>query len=172
MLVHVQPWQAQVEKPASAVEAHGGDRIPTLGELVRAHRRRLGLTQQDLTRLTGVGVRTIRNLEVGTNARPRPSTVRLLADAFGLVGIEREQFQTNSSPGPAPVASVPTRPRQRTLLVLDVRHTQTVVVVLRHVRRRLRRGLPVEKPDVRDPGLALHPTAVTPVPPVPQEETT
>jgi transcriptional regulator with XRE-family HTH domain len=111
------------------------------GEQVRTHRRRLGLTQEELARVTGVGVRTIRNLEVGTNARPRPSTVRLLADAFGLVGAEREQFQTNSSPGPdgrtiASVAPVLTGPRERVLLVLDVQRAQTVMVILRHIRRR------------------------------------
>jgi transcriptional regulator with XRE-family HTH domain len=106
-----------------------------LGELVRTHRRRLGLTQEELARVTGVGVRTIRNLEVGTIARPRPSTVRLLADAFGLVGAEREQLQTTSSPASVPVASVLTGPRERMLLVLDVRRVQTVVV-LRHVRQR------------------------------------
>ncbi|MEV4134636.1 tetratricopeptide repeat protein [Dactylosporangium sp. NPDC049742] len=59
---------------------------------VRAHRRRLGMTQEDLAATTGVSVRTIRNLEAGQTGRARPATVRLLADAFELAGDERDRF--------------------------------------------------------------------------------
>jgi tetratricopeptide (TPR) repeat protein/transcriptional regulator with XRE-family HTH domain len=62
------------------------------GEMVRAHRRRLGLTQEELAERTGLSVRGIGNLEAGRIAEPRPTTVRLLADAFGLAGAERDSF--------------------------------------------------------------------------------
>src|SRR5689334_18752377 len=59
---------------------------------VRAHRRRLGMSQEELAARTGVSVRGIRNLEAGRTGRPRPGTIRLLADAFELAGPERDRF--------------------------------------------------------------------------------
>ena len=50
------------------------------------------MTQQELADRTGVSVRSIRNLEAGRTGRPRPATVRLLADAFALSGVERDRF--------------------------------------------------------------------------------
>jgi len=62
------------------------------GAHVRVHRQRLGMTQEDLAARTGVSVRSIRNLEGGRTGRPRPGTVRLLADAFELAGADRDRF--------------------------------------------------------------------------------
>jgi tetratricopeptide (TPR) repeat protein/transcriptional regulator with XRE-family HTH domain len=62
------------------------------GEVVRAQRRRLGLSQEDLADRTGVGVRSIGKIENGRITSPRPATVRLLADAFGLTGRARDRF--------------------------------------------------------------------------------
>ncbi|MFS8521870.1 MAG: tetratricopeptide repeat protein [Micromonosporaceae bacterium] len=62
------------------------------GELVRAHRQRLGLAQEDLAARTGLSTRTISKIETGRIAAPRPATVRLLAEAFGLAGADRDQF--------------------------------------------------------------------------------
>jgi tetratricopeptide (TPR) repeat protein/transcriptional regulator with XRE-family HTH domain len=62
------------------------------GGQVLALRQRLGMTQEELAVRTGVSVRSIRNLEAGRTERPRPGTVRLLADAFGLAGADRERF--------------------------------------------------------------------------------
>jgi tetratricopeptide (TPR) repeat protein/transcriptional regulator with XRE-family HTH domain len=62
-------------------------------ELVRGHRRRCALTQDELAARSGVGVRTIRAIEAGRIRSPRPATVRLLADGLGLGGTEREKFQ-------------------------------------------------------------------------------
>ncbi|MCA2216718.1 ATP-binding protein [Jidongwangia harbinensis] len=67
------------------------------GDVVRAHRRRAGLTQEELAEATGLSVRSIGKLESGRIAAPRPPTVRLLADAFGLAGVERERFFQESS---------------------------------------------------------------------------
>jgi tetratricopeptide (TPR) repeat protein/transcriptional regulator with XRE-family HTH domain len=63
-----------------------------LGDLVRSHRVRLGLTQEDLAERAGVSPRSIRNIENGRTALPRASTVRLLATAFGLTGREHSEF--------------------------------------------------------------------------------
>ena len=62
------------------------------GAQVRVHRQRLGMSQEELAACTGVSVRGIRNLEAGRTGRPRPGTVRLLADAFELAGAERDRF--------------------------------------------------------------------------------
>ncbi|HEV7898291.1 MAG TPA: helix-turn-helix transcriptional regulator [Planosporangium sp.] len=69
------------------------------GEIVRANRLRLGATQEELARTTGLGVRTIRDVETGRIGRPRPGTVRLLADAFTLRGADRDRFHECALPG-------------------------------------------------------------------------
>ncbi|WP_306790922.1 tetratricopeptide repeat protein [Streptomyces sp. JV178] len=63
------------------------------GELLRDHRRRRGLTQEELADRAGVSVRTISHVETGRIDRPRPGTVRRLADALALTGGPREEFQ-------------------------------------------------------------------------------
>jgi transcriptional regulator with XRE-family HTH domain len=81
------------------------------GETVRGHRRRLGLTQAELAGVAGMSVRNLRDLEAGRIAEPRPSTVRLLADAFGLAGADRDRFRAAARAAvPEPAAD---RPRQR-----------------------------------------------------------
>lgn len=62
------------------------------GEAVRAHRRRLGLTQEELAEKSGLSVRTIGKIEAGRIAAPRPPTVRLLAEVFGLTGGDWDGF--------------------------------------------------------------------------------
>ena len=66
--------------------------VGMLAVLVRAHRLRLGLTQEELAERAGIGLRTIRDVETGRVRTPRPATVRLLSDAFGLQGSQRDQF--------------------------------------------------------------------------------
>jgi tetratricopeptide (TPR) repeat protein/transcriptional regulator with XRE-family HTH domain len=63
------------------------------GEWVRAHRRRLGWTQEELADATGLSVRGIGKLEAGLIGAPRPATVRLLAEAFNLTADDRESFR-------------------------------------------------------------------------------
>lgn len=62
------------------------------GFLVRNHRVRLALTQENLAERTGLNPRSIRDIETGRTARARASTVRLLAAALALNGPEREEF--------------------------------------------------------------------------------
>jgi tetratricopeptide (TPR) repeat protein/transcriptional regulator with XRE-family HTH domain len=73
------------------------------GFAVRAHRRRLGLSQEDLAERIGVSTSTIGKVEAGRISQPRPATMRLLADAFGLTGDARDTFfQTAESPPDRP----------------------------------------------------------------------
>jgi transcriptional regulator with XRE-family HTH domain len=72
------------------------------GDMVRAHRGRLGITQEELADRSGVSVRGLGKIEAGRIGRPRPSTVRLLADAFGLSGAERDHFCAAARPTPGP----------------------------------------------------------------------
>jgi transcriptional regulator with XRE-family HTH domain len=84
-------------------------------QVVRRHRLRLGLTQEELARKTGLSVRTIRNIEAHTGRVPRMSSVRLLAHAFGLAGSEREDFcrATDRAGDPPPAGGAPhTAPAQ------------------------------------------------------------
>lgn len=63
------------------------------GELVRAHRTKVMVTQEELAERAGVSVRHLREIEAGRVASPRASTIRLLADALRLSDAERLEFQ-------------------------------------------------------------------------------
>jgi predicted ATPase/DNA-binding XRE family transcriptional regulator len=73
----------------------------TFGDLLRSHRQRRGLTQQECAHAAGLGVRTLRDLENG-RARPRRATAGLLAAALDLHGTARAEFLTA---GRRPVAA-------------------------------------------------------------------
>jgi len=60
--------------------------------VVRMNRRRLSLSQEELAARSGISVRALRKIESSRTSMPRPFTVRLLADAFGLRGEERSAF--------------------------------------------------------------------------------
>ncbi|HEU5111397.1 MAG TPA: helix-turn-helix transcriptional regulator [Micromonosporaceae bacterium] len=57
---------------------------PDLGGLLRGYRRQAGLSQHALAGLSAVSVRAIRDLESGRATRPRPETLRLLADGLRI----------------------------------------------------------------------------------------
>ncbi|MGW6444260.1 helix-turn-helix domain-containing protein [Lentzea sp. NPDC055074] len=63
------------------------------GELLRTHRIRAGLTQQQLADFAMVSVRAIRDLECGRTRSPRAETVRLLADGLRLDEESRADLQ-------------------------------------------------------------------------------
>jgi tetratricopeptide (TPR) repeat protein/transcriptional regulator with XRE-family HTH domain len=67
----------------------GGD-LTLLGDLVRAHRRRLSLSQEELATRAALSVRTVRDVELGRIGRPRPDTVRRLADTLRLSDDDRD----------------------------------------------------------------------------------
>jgi tetratricopeptide (TPR) repeat protein/transcriptional regulator with XRE-family HTH domain len=66
---------------------------------VRRFRSRAGLTQEALAERSGVSVRTIRGLETGKRANPQFSSVKLLADALGLLPHEHEELLAMARPG-------------------------------------------------------------------------
>jgi tetratricopeptide (TPR) repeat protein/transcriptional regulator with XRE-family HTH domain len=81
-----------------------------LGRLVRAHRARLGLTQEEVAQRAGLSERTLRNLEVGRSSRPYQDTIRRLADALELTGRHRHQLEAAArgvAPGLGPEGTVP-----------------------------------------------------------------
>jgi tetratricopeptide (TPR) repeat protein/transcriptional regulator with XRE-family HTH domain len=78
--------------------------------LLRASRRSVGLSQEELAARSGMSVRAIGNLERGRIRRPHPDSVRRLADALELHGRPRQVFldathrrpaQTADTAGPA-----------------------------------------------------------------------
>jgi transcriptional regulator with XRE-family HTH domain/tetratricopeptide (TPR) repeat protein len=71
--------------------------VESLAELVRAHRRRLGLSQEGLAERAEVSVRTVRNIEGGRSGSPRRRSVRAIADALGLDGAARAALAAAAS---------------------------------------------------------------------------
>lgn len=57
-----------------------------VGRLIRYHRGRLGLTQEELARRAEVGTTTVVRLEAGQIERPRTGTLQALAGALGVSG--------------------------------------------------------------------------------------
>ena len=69
-------------------------RAAVVGARLRAWRRRVLLTQEQLADRAGVSVRTIASLEAGRVRYPRSDTLRRLADALGLTEEERAGLTT------------------------------------------------------------------------------
>ncbi|MEU2711936.1 helix-turn-helix domain-containing protein [Streptomyces sp. NPDC007205] len=71
------------------------------GAVLQRLRNQAGITQEELERRSGVGVRTIRGLETGERTNPRMATVQRLADALALRAGEREELLSAAfPPGP------------------------------------------------------------------------
>jgi WD40 repeat protein/transcriptional regulator with XRE-family HTH domain len=66
----------------------------SLGELLRTHRMRIGMTQKDLAVASNVADTTISDLERGMNKAPRYDTIRRLIEALLLSDEERDQVET------------------------------------------------------------------------------
>ncbi|MEU2831272.1 helix-turn-helix domain-containing protein [Streptomyces lavendulae] len=77
------------------------DSTSRVGALIRAHRLRIGLTQRELADLSTISVRAIRDLEQGKARRPRPDTVRLMADALRLGPRARAALEAAAQQGRA-----------------------------------------------------------------------
>ncbi len=75
-------------KPVTADQG----REPQFGVLLRRHRLARGLSQEELSELSGLSVRAIINIESGKTARPYRDSVRALVDALALTGPQREQL--------------------------------------------------------------------------------
>src|SRR4051812_38726926 len=84
---------------------HGaGQAGPGFDAVLRSHRLRAKLTQQELAARAAIGVRTVRDLERGRASRPQRTTAELLATALDLAGPDRAAFLAaarGQSPDPA-----------------------------------------------------------------------
>ena len=65
--------------------------------LLRSHRDRTRLSQEQLAERAQLGVRTLRDIERGRTRYPRPDSVRRLAAALALTGDERTTFESFSA---------------------------------------------------------------------------
>ena len=83
------------------------------GDLLRDHRRAVGLTQEELAERAGVSPRSISEMERGGAHIPRRDTVARLVRALGLAGAEREAFESlvEDSRRPRPTLDRPPIPR-------------------------------------------------------------
>ena len=66
------------------------------GKLLRRLRTEAGLTQEELAETATLSPRSVSDLERGVNATARKETARLLADALGLAGPQRAQFEATA----------------------------------------------------------------------------
>lgn len=82
------------DEPSEDVTDVGADEAAyeTFGDVIRAHRQRVGWTQHDLADRSGVSFRAISDLERHINLSAQPHTAQALASAFGLSGARRERF--------------------------------------------------------------------------------
>jgi transcriptional regulator with XRE-family HTH domain len=82
--------------------------------LLRKLRRKARLTQEEPAGAADVSVRAVSNLERGAVTTPQKDTVRLLADALGLIGPVRAEFEAAARGQAAPggvAAATRTLPR-------------------------------------------------------------
>jgi tetratricopeptide (TPR) repeat protein/DNA-binding XRE family transcriptional regulator len=77
---------------------------PRFGGLLRQLRAGAGLTQEELAEAAGLSPRSVSDLERGINQTARKDTARLLADALGLTGPARVQFEV-AARGRAPAGA-------------------------------------------------------------------
>lgn len=70
----------------------GGPSLP-FDALLTRHRKKAGLTQEDLAEAAGLSARSVSDLERGLTRRPRRETIRLLANALNLTGPARLEFE-------------------------------------------------------------------------------
>src|SRR5215208_3773823 len=91
---------------------------PDFGGLLRHHRLRASLSQEELAERAGLTASGISQLERGVRHRPQVQTVRALADALGLTAADRAELTalahaapvspvTAASPPAAPPEAVP-----------------------------------------------------------------
>ena len=69
-----------------------------LGAIIRRMRLARGLSQQQLAERSGLSVRAVSDLERGQRSRPRPETVRMLADALQLAPDDRQNLLAAAMP--------------------------------------------------------------------------
>src|ERR1700749_1320164 len=108
-------WQqnAAVDRQRREVGAVAEPPVEFAG-LLRKLRREARLTQEELAEAAGVSLRAVSYLERGVVTSPQKDTVRLLADALGLIGPARAGFEAAARGRAAPggvAAATRTLPR-------------------------------------------------------------
>lgn len=73
----------------------------TFGQLLRRHRRAVGITQEMLAARSGLSVEAIGALERGTRRAPHQGTIEQLVDALGLADEARDEFERSARPAEA-----------------------------------------------------------------------
>lgn len=94
--------------PGESCDARAAARA-RFAAVLRARRILAGLTQRELAERSGVGVRTVRELEKARVRRPQYETISLLATALKLTPLDREGFVGAARPA-ATVKERPTLP--------------------------------------------------------------
>jgi transcriptional regulator with XRE-family HTH domain len=74
------------------------ERLLSFADLLRHFRQRFGLTQEELAAHTGLGVRTISDLERGISRTPRLDTLTRLASTLDLADEDRASFMAAARP--------------------------------------------------------------------------
>jgi transcriptional regulator with XRE-family HTH domain/tetratricopeptide (TPR) repeat protein len=87
----------------------------TFAGLLRTLRAEARLTQEELAEASGVRPRSISDLERGVAGRPQRDTARRLADALGLLGPARAEFEATARGRPVPAVPVTGAAGMRTL---------------------------------------------------------
>lgn len=77
-----------------------------IGELVRYHRGRVGMTQEELSKKSGISTAALVRLEGGEIQRPRIGTLTKLADALGVEASELSGFVAPKRPEPVEVGGI------------------------------------------------------------------
>jgi tetratricopeptide (TPR) repeat protein/DNA-binding XRE family transcriptional regulator len=78
---------------------------PSLARLLRQLREKAAMTQEELAEQASLSARSVSDWERGITPTARWDSIRLLADALGLVGADRDQFEAVAR-GQAPAAAV------------------------------------------------------------------
>jgi tetratricopeptide (TPR) repeat protein/transcriptional regulator with XRE-family HTH domain len=89
---HQQTISGGALRPPAPTKVCMNDDIRAFGAQLRARRRAVALSQQDLADRAGLSVRAISNLERGRTGRPYRDSLARLADALGLRCAAREEF--------------------------------------------------------------------------------
>jgi len=87
----------------------------TFAGLLRKLRAEARLTQEELAEASGVRPRSVSDLERGVAVTPQRDTVRRLADALGLLGPARAEFEAAARGRPVPAVPVTAAAGMRTL---------------------------------------------------------
>lgn len=74
--------------------------VARLADVVRAHRHKAGMTQQELAAKAGLSLAALRDLEQGRHARPRPGSLAALAQALDLDPHETAELASSAAQAP------------------------------------------------------------------------